>query len=109
MYILYLCQGNFFFSFQHLACPPPIVSLPNAPCMGMMNNPASLTPVRVGPVLQTIEVLSQNIELANPPTNIHLAPNQAFLLATPTQPTLPLSTTLPPNQIIIQTLPVSIV
>lgn len=86
------------------ACPPSIVSLPNAPCMGMVNTPANLTPVRVGPVLQTIEVLPQNIELANTPANIQLA-NQAFLLAAPAQPTLPLSTALPSNQIIIQTLP----
>lgn len=89
------------------ACPPPIVSLPSAPCMGMVNTPANITQVRVAPVLQTIEVLPQNIDLGNPPTNLQLS-NQTFLLATPAQPSLPLSTTLPSNQIIIQTIPVSI-
>ncbi|XP_054724270.1 cyclin-D-binding Myb-like transcription factor 1 [Uloborus diversus] len=49
----------------------------------------------MAPMLQTLEMLPQNIQLTNP---------QAFLLTTPAQPTLPLTTALPPNQIIIHTM-----
>ncbi|KFM77482.1 Cyclin-D-binding Myb-like transcription factor 1, partial [Stegodyphus mimosarum] len=78
------------------ACPPPVVSLTNAQCVDMVNSTAALSQVPVGPVLQTVEVLPQNIQLTTNP--------QTFLLTTPAQQPLPLTTTLSPNQIIIQTL-----
>ncbi|GFT52462.1 cyclin-D-binding Myb-like transcription factor 1 [Nephila pilipes] len=74
--------------------PPPVVSLTNAQCVDMVNSPAPLTSVTVSPVLQTL--LPQNIQLTTTP--------HSFLLTTPAQQTLPITTALPPNQIIIQTM-----
>ncbi|KAF8766387.1 Cyclin-D-binding Myb-like transcription [Argiope bruennichi] len=75
--------------------PPPVVSLTNGQCVDIVNSPTPLTSVTVSPVLQTL--LPQNIQLTSTP--------HTFLLTTPAQQTLPISTALPHNQIIIQAMP----
>ncbi|GFY71327.1 cyclin-D-binding Myb-like transcription factor 1 [Trichonephila inaurata madagascariensis] len=80
--------------------PSPVVSLTNAQCVDVVNSPhpeVPLTSVTVSPVLQTL--LPQNIHLTTTP--------HSFLLTTPAQQTLPITTALSPNQIIIQTMAVS--
>ncbi|GFQ77721.1 cyclin-D-binding Myb-like transcription factor 1 [Trichonephila clavata] len=77
--------------------PSPVVSLTNAQCVDVVNSPhpeVPLTSVTVSPVLQTL--LPQNIHLTTTP--------HSFLLTTPAQQTLPITTALSPNQIIIQTM-----
>ncbi|KAG8187703.1 hypothetical protein JTE90_000169 [Oedothorax gibbosus] len=71
------------------ALQPPVVSLTTAPCIEMVNSPATVGSVPVGSVLQTLEVLPQNIQL---------------IFTGPTQQTMPMTTAVPPNQIVIQTM-----
>lgn len=80
------------------ACAAPDVSLTSATAVEVTPPGTALSSMRMGSVLQAVEVLPQNIQLAANP--------QTFLLATPhPQPAIPLTTSLSPSQIIIQTLP----
>lgn len=79
------------------ACAAPDVSLTSATAVEVTPSGTTLPSMRMGSVLQTVEVLPQNIQLAANP--------QTFLLATHPQPAIPLTTSLSPSQIIIQTLP----